>query len=180
MADSETALVQRCLKGDTAAQAEFVSLFERRVFALCLRMLGHRQDAEDVAQESLLRSIRYLKGWDAERGLTPWVLKIAANRCRTALGKRAKVPIPAEEFPHPEVQPAPISDLAEAVQQGLAAVRENYRQCFVLFYQQELSVAEVAGILEVPEGTVKTWLFRVRNELANYLRERGFSPEDQS
>ncbi len=178
VAESETELVQRCLEGDASAQAEFVALFERRVFALCLRMLGHRQDAEDVAQDALLRSVRYLKGWDASRRLVPWVLKIAANRCRTALSKRSKIPAPAEYLPEQLVHPVPISDLAEVVQQGLAELREDYRHCFVLFYQQELSVAEVAEVLEVPEGTVKIWLFRARKELAIYLRERGFAPDE--
>jgi RNA polymerase sigma-70 factor (ECF subfamily) len=140
-------------------------------------MLGHRQDAEDVAQESLWRAVRYLKGWDPSRQLTPWVLKIAANRCRTALGKRQQTPIPTEEVPHVEVAPVAISDVPEAISRGLLELRENYRECFILFYQQELSVLEVAEILEVPEGTVKTWLFRARKELAHYLRERGFAPE---
>lgn len=180
MADSETELVQRCLEGDAAAQAEFVALFERRVFALCLRMLGHRQDAEDVAQESLLRAVRYLKGWDVSRRLTPWVLKIAANRCRTALTRRSGVPTPMEEFPEPAVSPVASGELDEEIQRGLNGLREDYRNCFLLFYQQELSVLEVAETLEIPEGTVKTWLFRARKELAEYLRERGFAPDELS
>merc|ERR1712014_30653 len=87
-------LAQRCLDGDQSALREFVESFQQQVFALCLKMLRHRQDAEDTAQESLLRAVRYLKSWDPNQPLTPWVLKIAANRCRTALGKRNRTPIP--------------------------------------------------------------------------------------
>jgi RNA polymerase sigma-70 factor (ECF subfamily) len=175
--DPEADLVARCLQGDARAESEFWELFQRRVFALCLRMLGHRQDAEDVTQESLWRALRYLKGWDPERRLTPWVLKIAANRCRTALLRRSQLPAVQESLPEPQVAAAEVGDLPEAVNQALAGMRENYRRCFILFYQQELSVAEVAEVLEVPEGTVKTWLFRARKELADFLRERGFAPE---
>ncbi|MCA9044749.1 MAG: RNA polymerase sigma factor [Planctomycetaceae bacterium] len=178
MTNSETELVQRCLSGDAAAQAEFVSLFERRVFALCLRMLNHRQDAEDVAQETLLRALRYLPGWDTSRRLAPWVLKIAANRCRTSLSRRNSIPIPCEETPDIEVAPVHVTDVADEVQRGLSGLRENYRECFILFYQQELSVAEVSEVMQIPEGTVKTWLFRARKEMAHYLRERGLAPDE--
>lgn len=173
-------LALRCLAGDANAVREFVEAFEQQVFALCLRMLRHRQDAEDVAQESLLRAIRYLKTWDQSQPLPPWILKIAANRCRTALARRARTPVPVEslEAGRTDARPAQMS-LSEELQRALEYLNENHRTCFVLFYQQELSIAEIAGIMEVPDGTVKTWLHRARNQLADRLRERGISPEQR-
>ncbi|MGH7200444.1 MAG: RNA polymerase sigma factor, partial [Planctomycetaceae bacterium] len=66
--------------------------------------------------------------------------------------------------------------LAEELEQALAQLREEYRTCFVLFHQQELSCAEIGEILDCPQGTVKTWLYRARRELAEILQRRGIGP----
>lgn len=172
------ALVSRCLAGDGAALRTFVERFQQRVFGLCLRMLGHRQEAEDVAQESLVRAIRYLRNWDDSRPLEPWVLMIAANRCRTARAARGKRPRPGSDL-LPDAPGRPTisdGDLAEELDLALGQLRDNYRECFILFYQQELSISEVSEIMTVPEGTIKTWLHRARKELAQLLTERGLAP----
>jgi RNA polymerase sigma-70 factor (ECF subfamily) len=172
---SDAELVARCLQGDAAATRELVEQFERPVFALCLRMLRHRHDAEDAAQESLVRVVRHLGGWDGSRELLPWVLAIAANRCRTALERRTKRPIPAESLPEPVAPPPPAAGgLGEEVQQALGQLREEHRDCFVLFYEQELSILEISAIMQVPDGTIKTWLHRARKQLAELLRNRGY------
>ncbi len=71
---------------EQSAVVELVETFRGQVFGLCYRMLRHRQDAEDVAQESFVRALRSLKSWDQKREFLPWLLAIAANRCRTAAG----------------------------------------------------------------------------------------------
>ena len=175
---SEVELVRNCLTGIESSQRMFVEQFQGLIFGICLRMLGQRQDAEDVAQEVFLRVFRNLHRWDQVRPLRPWLLTIAANRCRTHLEERGRRPIPcdlqADLLPQRSVsQP---QDDAEEVQKALLTLRQEYRQCFVLFYQQELSVVEVAEILNRPEGTVKIWLHRARKEIAEYFRQRGFLP----
>lgn len=180
MSDDSGELVQRCLAGDEEALREFVARFQQRVFALCLKMLRHRQDAEDAAQESLVRAVRYLSSWDSSRPLAPWVLMIAANRCRSALAARARRPVPARSLPD-TVEPAETgrTDLREELEQAFGTLKEKQRTCFLLYYQQELSVSEVAEAMDVPEGTVKTWLHRSRNELAAMLANRGVTPESE-
>lgn len=171
-------LAQRCLDGDKVALREFVEMFERQVFALCLRMLRHRQDAEDTAQESLLRAVKYLKSWDPSQPLGPWVLKIAANRCRTALGKRGRTPVPVEVFPEqPSNEITPQLGLADELDQALQLLKDDYRTCFVLFYEQELSIQEISHVMDVPEGTIKTWLHRSRKQLAQHFIRRGIQPD---
>lgn len=173
---SDAELVANVLRGDAAATRELVERFERPVLGLCLRMLRQRQDAEDAAQESLLRVIRHLGGWDGSRELLPWVLAIAANRCRTALERRAKRPVPAASLPEPAAPTvAEPTGLGEEVQQALLQLREEHRDCFVLFYEQELSILEISEIMGVPDGTIKTWLHRARKQLADRLRQRGYS-----
>lgn len=172
-ADSE--LVALCINGDESALRRLVEQFERPVYALCLRMLGHRQDAEDVAQESLVRMCRHLGSWDGSRPLLPWVLSIAANRCRTALERRSRRPLPVAVVPEPPTSPlADTSEIGEELQRALGDLREDHRQCFILFYKHELSVAEIGAVLQVPEGTVKTWLHRARRALSEQLRARGY------
>ncbi|MCA9055306.1 MAG: RNA polymerase sigma factor [Planctomycetaceae bacterium] len=154
---------------------ELVGRFERPVFSLCLRMLRHRQDAEDVTQESLVRVCRHLRNWDRSRELLPWVLAIAANRCRTALEKRSRRPAPTASLPEPVSPPPPApTGLGEEVTLVLQELREDHRTCFVLFYEQELPIIDISEIMGVPDGTIKTWLHRARKQVAERLRQRGY------
>ena len=174
---SDEELVARCLRGDRSALRELVERFERPVLALCLRMLRHRQDAEDAAQESLVRVCRHLATWDGSRSLLPWVLAITANRCRTALQRRSRRGLTVES-PEEQADLAPTSngELGEEVSRALTQLREEHRDCFILFYEQDLSVQEISQVLNVPEGTVKTWLHRARKQMAEHLRARGYGP----
>lgn len=176
-------LVRRCLAGDERAARELVEHFQGLVFALCYRMLGQREDAEDVAQDVFLRIFRSLKGWDPTRPLKPWVLAIAANRCRTALKQRPRSPLNGPAMLDRAVARWQQSsgsndsrDLADELNAAVESLRDEYRLCFVLFYQEDLSCAEVAAAMQCPEGTVKTWLHRARRELADRLRRRGVVP----
>jgi RNA polymerase sigma-70 factor (ECF subfamily) len=172
-------LVERCLSGDCEGLRAFVEQFQVWVFALCFRQLGHRQDAEDVAQESLARAVRHLKQWDGVRPLKPWILTIAVNRCRTHLSRRntRTRTVKAEIDPAaPRVRQGEF-DLAEELQLALQQLREEYRTCFLLFHQQDLSLHEVAEIMNCPEGTIKTWLHRARHQLADLLKARGVVTE---
>ncbi len=171
-------LVRNCLAGDVESLREFVRRFQSSVFGLCFRMLSQREDAEDVAQESFLRAFRNLHRWDPARPLIPWLLTIAANRCRTFLSQRREREQPVDTLPElagrrPET---PSLDLAEELQMGLEALREEYRVCFVLYHLNELSLAEIASVTGNPEGTVKTWLHRARKELAEHLQRRSVVP----
>jgi RNA polymerase sigma-70 factor, ECF subfamily len=177
--DEVCELVRRSLAGEESAMTELVDRFRGQVFGLCYRMLGHRQDAEDVAQESLARALRSLATWDSHREFRPWLLAIAGNRCRSMLEARRRLPKPScevEDLPDARSLRAE-GHLAEEVALALSRLRDEYRQAFVLFHEQELTYAEIAEVLECPVGTVKTWVHRARHELANHLRRRGIVGE---
>ena len=183
MADELRQLIDRCLTGNQGAMLELVERFQGRVFGLCYRMLGQRQDAEDAAQETFHRVLKNLARWDRERDFEPWLLAIAGNRCRTALAARMRRPVPQailDPLPDdaPDMQAA--LNLAEEVQLALVRVREEYRQAFLLFHEQELSYAEIGATLEVPLGTVKTWVHRARRELIEHLSRRGVVQESRT
>ena len=145
------------------------------VFAVCVRMLGQREDAEDVYAGRVPAGLPGLRGWDPTRPLQPWILAIAANRCRTALRQRPRDAARSSvEISRVVAEGSGDSrELSDELDLAVATLREEYRLCFVLFYQQELSCAEIASVLNRPEGTVKTWLHRARRELAERLRRRG-------
>ncbi|MBM82174.1 MAG: RNA polymerase subunit sigma [Planctomycetaceae bacterium] len=173
--------MKQCLTGDQLACRAFVERFQGAVFGLCLRMLRHRQDAEDVAQEVFVRVFRNLHRWDSNRPINPWLLTITANRCRTYIEQRSRKPTQSEivEDTEAKADRSMSQDFVEELQLALDALREEYRNCFVLFYQNELSCAEVSEVLGCPEGTVKTWLHRARREVADFLKNRGVTTDEQ-
>lgn len=180
MPDDFRELVERCRRSDQAAIAALVDRYRDQVFGLCFRMLGQRQDAEDMTQESFVRAIRNLHRWDPERDFKPWLLAIAGNRCRSLLAVRMRRPVASSEVEHlpdrgPDLQAA--RHLQEEVTRALDRLRAEYRQAFLLFHDQQLSYAEIAEVLACPVGTVRTWIHRARRELAEQLRTRGLAPE---
>jgi RNA polymerase sigma-70 factor (ECF subfamily) len=168
--------VNRCLQGDQLAMSELVGQYQHRVFSLCYRMLGHRQDAEDVTQQTFVRVLKNLQQWDQEREFEPWLFAIAGNRCRTALSARLRKwrtqPITEPVMdPTPDSQPA--SHLAEEIDRAIKTLRPDYQTAFRLFHQHEMNYEEIAEQLRRPVGTIKTWIHRTRLELVRQLRERG-------
>jgi len=171
-------LVEAIRAGDPQAPRELIARFQGVVFGLCFRMLDHRHDAEDAMQETFVRALRGIFGFDADRPIRPWLLEIAANRCRTALAARARRPAPAERsriVDRPDARPAVADpdDLAGELELALSRLRPEYRRVFTLFHEQGLSYEEIAAALGRPVGTVKTWLHRARAELAAHLAGRG-------
>ena len=130
---------------------------------------------------------RDLDRWDPSRPIKPWLLTIVANRCRTALERRSKllsqneleIDLEGERCEHSKHEQQKV-DIAEELDVALGELREEYRMCFVLLYQQELSYEEIEEILDRPQGTVKMWLHPARAQLAECLRERGVICEASS
>lgn len=171
-------LVRQCLAGDVVSLRGFIDRFQQLIFSLCLQMMRHRQDAEDVAQESIVRAVRHLATWDQTRPIEPWLMGIAANRCRTALERRNRRPIAMETLPEPSTNGHTArGGISEEVQRAVEGLRDDYRQCFTLFHVQQLSVQEISDLMQVPTGTVKTWLHRARKILAEELQRRGVTAD---
>jgi len=174
----DPALVEALRSGDPEAPRLLIERYQGVVFGLCYRMMNHRQDAEDVAQEAFVRALRAMTGFDSARPIRPWLLEIAANRCRTALARRARGRMQAlsetgDQMSDPRAGPVDPDDLAGELERALSELRPEYRLVFVLFHEQNLSYDEIARTVTRPIGTVKTWLHRARAQLAEALGRRG-------
>lgn len=174
---TESALVGACLAGDADCIVKLINQFQDRVFRLAWRMLGDRHEAEDVTQETFIRAIHSLARWDNSRRFEPWVLAIAANRCRTLLAKRR---LPLIDCPAVADDVAASPDgrldnrqLVEEIELALGRMRADYAEAFRQFHEQHLAYGEIAARLKIPLGTVKTWVHRARREIADHLHSRG-------
>lgn len=173
---SDAELVERHLTGDRRAFDEIVSRYERRVWAVCLRMCGNPDDARDAAQETFLTAFRSLRSFRGDAQLSTWLHRVAVNSCLDLLRKRGRrhdqplddVPDAASGDPAPE-DIAIASQRAREVRRALLRISDDHRAVLVLHDLQGLQYAEVAEALDVPVGTVKSRLHRARLEMARLL-----------
>jgi len=175
MNESNALLAQQFHQNDESAFAKLVSRHHSLVFSVCLRILGHRQDAEDATQETFSRVAKYLHRWDPTRPLEPWLVTIAGNRSRSLLAKkRAHQPFAlVAEPPCDQVRADRDAEvLREELELALAQIPDCQRMAFELFHQKSLSYAEIARHLNCPEGTVKTWVHRARISVIRQLQQR--------
>ena len=182
--DRDEDLVRRYLSGDRAAFAVLVERHERRVYNLALRMTGREEDARDAAQDAFLTSLSKLSSFRGEAAFTTWLHRVTVNACYDLLRKRQRQPLldrsGDDDLPRPE--PPPVPDHADDavlsidVQRALVDVPEDFRVVMILHDVQDLPQEDVAAILGIPVGTVKSRLHRGRIALAKALhveRERG-------
>jgi RNA polymerase sigma-70 factor (ECF subfamily) len=167
-------LVQRFLAGDAGAFTELVTRHERRVYGLCLRILGDREDAADAAQDAFLIIVRKLEQFRGESAFSTWLHRVTVNVCYDHLRKARRRPVLHrldDDRPEPETGP-PVPDHADAVAgsqdvaAALAEVPEDFRVALVLADVQDLPYEEIARVLDVPVGTVKSRVHRGRIALA--------------
>jgi len=156
--------------------------YEAKVFHLCMAMLRDTHLAEEVAQESFLRVWRALPRYAPQTAaLSTWIYAITRNRCLTELTSRNSSSLGsdddaawAEAGQLAAAVPADASALA-LLRQLIDVLPQAYRSCLTLYYYEELSVSEVATMLGLPEGTVKTHLHRARQALLQLLEQRGLA-----
>jgi len=152
-----------------------VARYQDKVFRLAYSMLGDRSAAEETVQETFIRIWRGLPNYRGASSVSTWVFSIARNTCLTALQSTGKRKMLSLDMP--KVRAAAEERDAALPQRGsgidlqllLSRLPEKYRQILVLFYLEERSYVEVARILNLPMGTVKTNIHRARQELAEAL-----------
>lgn len=187
---SDQALVALALEGEERAYAEIVQRFHRPLFSLIVRMVHDRELAEDLCQEAFVKAFRALPSYDTGRKFSSWLFKIGHNATIDSM-RRSQLDTTALEGGDDEhswervladVQtPSPhhraeAGALGEAMERCVAQLRPEYREAFLLRFAQGLAYQEIAEILDLPMGTVKTNLHRARKEFARLLAVEGFVP----
>lgn len=169
-ADEERELVASSKKGDKAAYAGLVKAYSGPVFAICLGMLGNRHDAEDMAQQTLLKGfvqIRTLR--DSER-FAPWIVRIARNLCVDVLRTRKRREVPVGP---PDAPAAGDPDEYRRLERALARLQAEYRVPLLLFYFDGRSTQSIAETLGITPANVQTRLSRARRQLRHWLEREG-------
>jgi len=193
--EAEVELARQLAAGNLAAFDGFVESFRTRLFQYSLLVCGHREDAEEVAQDTLLKAFENFEQLREPEHVRAWVFRIARNAC--LMKRRKSVFAPTQELSLDELMPAPgqaggarkleIADwsklpesevlrgeLKDVLEAAIGGLPDIYRTVLLLRDVEELSTGETAGVLEVSEDVVKTRLHRarlaVRQSLDGYLR----------
>jgi RNA polymerase sigma-70 factor (ECF subfamily) len=155
--------------------------YKAKVFRLCVAYMRDPAQAEDAAQESLLRLWRALSRYDGRAALSTWIYAITRNGCLTCLRKR-RDPVSLDEAAiQAEVDSIAVPasheglDQGQAIRELVAELPEVTRRIVTLYYFEEQSVAAVAKRVGLPEGTIKTHLFRARTRLRTRLEALGLA-----
>ena len=186
---AEARLIERIRKGERELFYELIRPHERAVYLVAYSVLRNEADAEDVAQESILKAFRALKGFRGDSRFQHWLVKIALNEARMRYRKRLAEHLESlddeREGDEADYTPLQIADwrelppdvlarkeVREEIRRAVDNLPEKYREVLVLRDIEEMTIAETAQILDITEATVKVRLFRARLKLRDQLVER--------
>lgn len=169
--EQDSAIINLCRRGHPAGFARLVEAYQQRVYLTAYRFLRSREDAQDVTQEAFLRTVRAIDSLDETRPLWPWLRRVATNLSINLLQKR---------HPHLSLDELPEAALPGAgtgaptwthleLEEALDGLPPLWRMAITLRHQEDLSYDEIARLMAIPEGTVKTYLFRGRRALRQQL-----------
>jgi RNA polymerase sigma-70 factor (ECF subfamily) len=171
-------MIERCRAGDSTAVEHFVQTYQQDVYRLALSILDDSHEAEDATQESLVAALRALDSFHGDSSLKTWLISITVNVCRTRLQRKKRrdqlkqVLNGILQRVSSSVEENAIQDESnEALWRAVHSMDEKHRIPIVLRYYHELSVPEIATILQVPEGTVHSRLNTARKLLHRVLKE---------
>ena len=174
--------------GREAAYRELIRRYERPVFALLFRMVRDRELAEDLSQETFVKALNAIDSYRPEFKFSSWIFKIANNAAIDHLRRRELDTLSLDGSPHAETpeamqatalqigvrQESPLEavearELGGAIEAAIGQLRPEYRSCILLRHVEGRAYEEIAEILNLPLGTVKTYIHRARNELRHAL-----------
>lgn len=166
-------LVARTLRGDSEAFATLVERYDRAVYHLSYRTLHDVEEARDATQEAFFKAFRSLRTFKPGSKFSTWIFAIAYHACCDRLNRRKRyagdeLPDRADPAPGPEHQVIAL-DEASRLRAAIEALPEKYRTVVTLFHLQGRQYDEIATVLGLPMGTVKTHLFRAKEQLRRLL-----------
>ena len=184
--DSDSSLVSRCLRGDETAWEELVRQHTRKVYALCYRFTGSGSEAQDLTQDVFLRVFRTLRTFQsAEGSFGTWLARVTRNllidhyrrtrQDRVTDSIEDQLPVLEQVGAAAPARPDRVlagREASEILQATLQRLSPDLREAVILRDLQEMEYREIAAVLEIPEGTVKSRINRGRAELGRLLRKQ--------
>ncbi len=182
----EKELVKKAAAGDGQAFEHLVTMYEKKVYSLAYKTLGSEQDALDVSQDVFLKVYKYLSGFKQESSFSTWIYSITINSCRDHIRKNKNYDISLmssdqdeEEYAIevPDIKYSPEKqyeqkEFIESIKKGIKLLNPSYREVLALRVNGK-SYAEIAAILSLDVGTVKSRISRARENLRKYLFDNG-------
>lgn len=181
-------IVALAREGREAAYRELIRRYERPVFSLILRMVRDRQLAEDLSQETFIKALNAIGSYRPEFKFSSWIFKIANNAAIDHLRRREVDTLSLDGAPNAtspddiEATALQVGDKGEtplaelearelgtAIERAIGQLRPEYRSCILLRHVEGLAYEEIAQLLDLPLGTVKTYIHRARHELRGTL-----------
>ncbi|WP_282940880.1 sigma-70 family RNA polymerase sigma factor [Paenibacillus sp. RC67] len=183
---SEQELIEQLRRGNLEAYSPLIEKYKGRIYGLMYRMVGHAQDAQDLAQEAFIKAYSRIDSFQDNTHFSSWLFRIASNHCLDELRRRKRAPqITSEEVRMIESK-TPESIYLEkeritVLQDQIMALDEDYRMVVLLRYVEGLSYKEIGEVLSLPVTTVQMRLYRAHNRLRelcmNLIRKGGASYE---
>jgi RNA polymerase sigma-70 factor (ECF subfamily) len=178
----DAVLVRKAQEGDVDAFERLVREYQQMIYALCRRLTGAHQSADDLAQETFIKAYFALSRFDSRWPFYPWLRKIAVNTSLNYLKARNRErPLPQDALPVRGTDPLPAQDLPQArleraefeekFRQSVESLPEEQKSVFVLRFYEGLSYEEISRTLDVPHGTVMSRLNRARRKLKALLAD---------
>lgn len=197
--EQEALTVQRVLDGNADEYEKLVPEYQKNVYNLALRMTGDPEDAADMAQEAFIKAYNSLSGYRGDSKFSVWLYRIVSNVCLDFLRAKKRrqtvsLSVTDDDGEDTELDIADESQSPEriferamtrdAVRRGLAALTPEYRQILILRELQGMSYEEIAAVLGLESGTVKSRIFRARKKLCAFLLRdgniSGFAPSSNT
>jgi len=176
----DVALVRRSQSGDREAFSELVRRHQHLVYNVSYRFMRDTAQAEDMAQEAFLKAYRLLHGFRGDCSFTTWMYRVTSSVCLTELSRRKRrgeVEMPHEtgdNLAATEHSPEE-TDLKEQIRKCVTYLSGRYATIITLYYLNGSSYDEIAQVMDVPLGTLKTWMFRARKQLRRIVEREVFS-----
>ena len=172
--DAEGVLVRRAQEGDSQAFSELVLRHEHIVFNLAYRFMRDQGLAEDMAQEAFLKAFRLLERFRGDCAFSSWMYRVTCGVCLNELKRRKRRGEVALTPRHDRAAPQPppdVSDVPDLVRRCVAKLPPRYAAVVTLYYLDEVSYEEIAQIMRIPMGTLKTWMHRARKQLRTIVEK---------
>ncbi|MHC5008664.1 MAG: RNA polymerase sigma factor [Planctomycetota bacterium] len=178
----ELQLVQAHRRGDADAMSELLRSYERRIYSVCYRMVRDEHDARDLAQDAMVKLLQGLDSYDGRAKLSTWVIRISLNCCLSHLRKQRLRRHGSIDRDWPQGAGGPVlaagagrellptggverTEMQNILSRALGSLDPQMRAVLVLRDMQDLEYSQIAGVLDIPVGTVKSRLFRARMAL---------------